>query len=98
MSKALNLRLRKEHELTMRKKEDAILRRIVTTDILHVTISPRDSADLPSCNRRAALRLLHVTWLGTPSNTARPSLSCGSLDDVDMARIAKLSPIRSHSL
>jgi hypothetical protein len=26
------------------------------------------------------------------------TLSCGSLDDVDMARMAKLSPIRSYSL
>src|SRR2546423_8417040 len=26
------------------------------------------------------------------------TLSCGSVDDVDMARMAKLSPIRSHSL
>jgi hypothetical protein len=33
MSKALNLRLRREHELTTKKKEDAVLRRIVT-DIL----------------------------------------------------------------
>jgi hypothetical protein len=33
MSKALNLRLRREHELTTKKKEDVILRRIVT-DIL----------------------------------------------------------------
>jgi hypothetical protein len=33
MSKVLNLRLRREHELTTKKKEDAILRGIVT-DIL----------------------------------------------------------------
>jgi hypothetical protein len=26
------------------------------------------------------------------------TLSCGSLDDVDMARMVKLSPIRSHGL
>ena len=25
------------------------------------------------------------------------TLYCGSLDDIDMARMAKLSPIRSHS-
>ena len=30
MSKALNVRLRKEHELTTKKKKDVLLRRILT--------------------------------------------------------------------
>jgi hypothetical protein len=66
-----------------------------------LTTAPRDSADLLSFNRTAALRLLHLTWLGTPSkpcNTAPLNRHYVFLWQALMVRMAKLSLIRSHSL
>ena len=60
MSKALNLRLRRVHELTMKKKEDAIPRRIVT-DILQF-----GSVCVVSALTLVRWQMNSAAWLGTP--------------------------------